>query len=94
VIEVEWTEAAQADLAGIDTHLAAIDPELAASLGTAAIRATRFLAGWPKSGSLIAGGKRKKTVRGTPYVVLYRLHDERLQILRVRHVRENWRGGR
>jgi toxin ParE1/3/4 len=94
VIEVEWTEAAQADLAGIDAHLAAMDPEFAASLGIAAIRATRFLAQWPKSGSPVAGGKRKKRVRGTPYVLLYRLRGERLQILRVRHVRENWRGKR
>jgi toxin ParE1/3/4 len=90
VIRIEWTTAAQADLASIDEHLAEIDPEFATRVGAAAIRAARFLAQWPNSGAAVALGTRKKTILGTPYILLYRPSADRLQILRVRHVRENW----
>jgi toxin ParE1/3/4 len=87
---IEWTKAAQADLASIDEHLAKLDPGFAARVGAAAIRAARLLAQWPNSGAAVRFGTRKKTIVGTPYILLYPHSAERIQILRVRHVRENW----
>ncbi|HEY0311732.1 MAG TPA: type II toxin-antitoxin system RelE/ParE family toxin [Allosphingosinicella sp.] len=90
MIIVEWARAAQADLARIDEHLAEIDPGFADRVGAAAIGAARFLAQWPNSGAAVGFGTRNKTIVATPYILLYRLAVDRIQILRVRHVRENW----
>jgi toxin ParE1/3/4 len=90
VIGIEWTAAARADLVRIDAHLAAIDADFAAGVGLGAIRAARTLAQWPRTGRYLGRGRRKKTIAGTPYILIYRLKGKRLQVLRVRHVRENW----
>jgi plasmid stabilization system protein ParE len=90
VIRIEWTTAARADLESIDAHLAAIDPDIATELGLAAIRAARTVAQWPRTGRHLGRGRRKRTIVGTPYILIYRLKGKRLQVLRVRHVRENW----
>lgn len=90
MIRIEWTAAARADLESIDGHLAGIDPGFATDVGHAAVQAARTLAQWPRTGRYLGSGRRKKTIPGTPYIPIYRLKAKRLQVLRVRHVRENW----
>ena len=92
MIRVEWTLPARDDLARIDDDFAAPDPEFAEKVARTAIRAGRFLSDWPGSGSLISnGGLRKWPVKDTPYILMYRILQDRIQILRVRHNREDWR---
>ncbi len=92
MIRVEWTLPARDDLARIDAAFAAQDPVFAERVARVAIRAGRFLSDWPGSGSLISdGGLRKWPVTGTPYILMYRILHDRIQILRVRHNREDWR---
>lgn len=89
---VEWTLAARGDLAEIDAEFAARDAEFADRVGRMAILAGRLLSEWPGSGSLMSDGLvRKWPVRGTPYLLLYRVLKGRIQILRVRRAREDWR---
>ena len=89
---VEWTLPARDDLARIDELYSAQDPEFAEKVGRLAIRAGRFLSDWPGSGSLVSdGGLRKWPVLGTPYILMYRILPDRIQILRVRRNREDWR---
>jgi plasmid stabilization system protein ParE len=90
VIRIEWTAAARADLERIDAQLATIDPDFASEVGLAAIRAARTLAQWPRTGRYLGGGRRKKSIARTPYILICRLKGKRLHVLRVRHVRENW----
>jgi toxin ParE1/3/4 len=91
VIEVEWTRPAQADLAQIDQELAERDPDFADRVGGAAIEAAAFISEWPGAGPRIGARRRKWPVKGTLYILLYRLRRGRLQIVRVQHNRRNWR---
>ncbi len=88
---VDWTAPAKADLARIDNYFAQADPAFADSVGYAAIAAGRFLVQWPGAGSPIEGETSNKwPVKGTPYVLVYRPLADRIEVLRVRHEREDW----
>ena len=92
MIPVRWTPLARADLEAIDIFYAAQDPDFATRVGRLAIGAARFLSEWPGSGALISDGAiRKWPVKGTPYILIYRVLKDRIEILRVRHNREDWR---
>lgn len=91
VIEVKWTKPAQSDLARIDDELFERDPDFADRVGAAAIEAASFVAEWPGAGSEGGAGRDKWPVKGTPYILLYRIRRGHLQILRVQHNRQDWR---
>ncbi len=90
----QWTLRAQADLAAIDDFYADIDRRHADRVGSAAIAAGDFLADYPNAGPVVARQVRKWSVRDTDYLLFYRPTGNGVQILRVRHGRENWRGQR
>ena len=90
---VEWTIPAVQDLRAIDDHWCASGAERADEILDTIREAGDFLAGLPNAGPVMeAANVRKWRVRDTNYILLYRLVDDRVQILRVRHGRENWRG--
>jgi toxin ParE1/3/4 len=87
-----WSVSAQRDLAEIDLHYLSIDPDLADRIGRAALAAARFLAENPMAGPAVEGtNKRKWIVRGTPYLIFYRAENDRLRIVRVRHMAQDWK---
>ncbi|MGF1550657.1 MAG: type II toxin-antitoxin system RelE/ParE family toxin [Sphingomonadaceae bacterium] len=88
-----WTGAARADLARIDDYYAEADPAFPERMGDNAIAAGRILMEWPHAGSLLGGEQdfRKWPVKSTPYIFIYRILGDRIEILRVRHDREDWR---
>ena len=86
-----WLGSALADLAGIDDFYAAISPEHADRVGRAAVRAARFLAEHPRAGPVVKGVFRKWRVPGTDYILVYRVHADGVEIMRVHHGHENWR---
>ncbi len=45
---------------------------------------------FPGVGRAISGGSRVLRVRGTPYLLIYRTLPDHLEILRIRHDREDW----
>ena len=87
---ISWADAALADLAKIDDWYAERDPDYAAKIGFAAIEATSFLARFPLAGPLIALDIRKWPVPGTDYRILYCLTDTLVEVVRIRHSREDW----
>jgi plasmid stabilization system protein ParE len=89
---VVWTAPAQADLAAIDDRYGEVAPDFADLAARAALAAGRFLAEHPAAGPLARDfGIRKWRVRGTDYILLYRIVAAGVEIIRVRHVREDWR---
>ncbi len=84
---VRWSRDAQADLATIDDEFKKIDPNTASRVGASALNAARFLADFPGAGPTVLNTRlRKWRVAGTPYILLYRLADGDLFIVRVIHV--------
>lgn len=86
-----WTRRAQADLVRIDSFYEQNAPDFADALGRAAIRAGNFLAEHPHAGPALDDGERKWLVPHTDYVLVYRINEPDLEILRVFHGREDWR---
>ena len=89
-----WTPPAEADLAAIDDYGWAIDEEIAdRTLGHIRL-AAEFLRTVPKGGALIEQGEaRKWRAANTAHVLVYRLRDETVEILRVHHDRQDGRPG-
>ncbi len=85
-----WTAPARDDLARVDDFYAAIDPAYADRAGRAALEAGRFLADFPLAGPIVENDLRKWCVPKTRFVIVYRVAEDGVQILRVRHGRENW----
>jgi toxin ParE1/3/4 len=90
-MKIVWTRIAQCDFGRIDDFHADHDPQLAAKTARLAVKAARTLALTPHIGSALADGTRKWPVWDTPYVLIYRVAQDVVEILRVRHNRENWR---
>jgi plasmid stabilization system protein ParE len=86
-----WTRPAQDDLARIDDYYQQISPAFADRLGTAALCAARFLAEHARAGPTLALGARKWRIDKYDYVLIYRTADAGVEILRMRHLREDWR---
>jgi toxin ParE1/3/4 len=87
-----WTPDAKADLARIDDFYAEIAPDYADRVGDAALAAARFLVQFPYAGTSIdIDDARKWVVRPTPYILIYRPQRDTIQILRVRHMAEDWK---
>jgi toxin ParE1/3/4 len=87
-----WSVSAQRDLAKIDLYYQGISADFADRIGRSALAAARFLAGNPMAGPAVEGtNKRKWIVSGTPYLIFYRLDGDRLRIVRVRHMAQNWK---
>jgi toxin ParE1/3/4 len=90
-VNLGYSQAALADLRRIDDWLTAIDGNLAATaLSAIKQRIARLLIN-PSIGSPLPGGRRKIIERRFGYVILYRHDRQSLNILRIRHEREDWR---
>ncbi len=89
---VRWTPDARADLARIDDFYAEIDADYADRIGDAAIAAADSLAESPLVAAVIEGlDARKWRVPKTPYILFVRIKGPTLEVLRVRHDREDWK---
>ena len=86
-----WTRRAKADLVRADDYYQGINPDYACRIGKAAVAAARFLADYPYAGSVFGGPSRKWRIKHTDYLLIYRVTDDGVQILRMRHAHENWR---
>jgi len=86
-----WTIRARGDVALIDDRYRQIDPDLADRFGREALNAARFLATTPAAGPSVELGLRKWPVRHSEYLLFYRIVSGGVEIVRVRHARENWR---
>ncbi|MET3724807.1 type II toxin-antitoxin system RelE/ParE family toxin [Sphingomonas trueperi] len=89
--ELVWTTPAIGDLQAIDTWLSEHrSPDLARRRLAKLRERAEFLIEFPHLGR--PGDKNVRILRAfdTPYVIVYRLKGEKLEILRIRHEREDW----
>ena len=87
-----WSAPAEADLAAIDDYWWPRDRDVADMLIARIRQATERLRDLPEGGEVIDhGGTRKWRASRTPYVLIYRVRSNTLDILRVHHERRDWR---
>jgi plasmid stabilization system protein ParE len=90
--EVRWSRLAPRDLSAIEAYYADPAPDFVARAEDALLGAADFLLDAPNAGAPFGlSGARKWGVSGIPYVILYRPTDAGVLIVRIHHVRENWR---
>ena len=88
---VRWARAALEDLASLDDYFRERDAAVAEAITRKAVAAARFLADHPAAGERLPNRTlRKWSVRGTPYILLYRPTDDALRIVRVVHAARDW----
>ena len=91
-MKVVWTIPAKVDLDQAVDFAVVRDELLAATLLDEAAKATDFLADFPHAGApLDEAGLRKLRLGKLPNILIYRLLDDRLEILRVQHSSMDWR---
>jgi len=89
--KAEWTPSAREDLAALDDESSQLGRDYAHRVGRAALAAGCFLAEYPGAGPVLDGAIRKWRVRGTDYVLLYRISRSGVEIVRLHHARRDWR---
>ena len=90
-MEVRWQKRAVSDLYRVCEYIRRDNPSAAEMAGAAIETATRNLARYPEMGR--AGevpGTRELIVNGLPYLVVYRVQGQAVQILRVLHGKQQW----
>lgn len=87
-----WSPASRRDLHDIETYLSDRNPEAARDTLRAIQRVGRRMLDYPRIGRAVQEPFRVFGVRGTPYVVIYRLRGTDVEIIRIRHGREDWLG--
>lgn len=88
---VSWSMEARADLRRIDQWLTdnasgEISRRMLVDIGE---RSTLLL-DFPLAGPIGDDEERSLRVTGTPYILIYRLRPTGIEILRIRHNRQNW----
>jgi len=81
-----WSPRAQRDLDEACTYIAADNPHAATRIENRIADAVTGLPAHPRKGRARRDGKaRELVVAGTPYVIVYRIKDETIEIMRVWH---------
>jgi toxin ParE1/3/4 len=86
-----WAERARQDLREISGYLAQFDGRLAGRTLRAVQQSAQRLEAHPFIGPPLADVYRSLRASGTRYVLIYRADQEGVEVLRVRHEREDWR---
>lgn len=81
---VVWTLSSKRDLSGIRTHIAKSNPFAADRVAAKLLAAAEALCEYPDRGRRHPKGWRELT-RVKPYIMQYRVTDDAIRILRIRH---------
>jgi toxin ParE1/3/4 len=88
---IKWTENAIKQLDRVHAFYAEIDPNLAARIFREIKKSPRRLSQFPTSGRKgQVAGTQELVVPGLPFLVVYRVTTERVEILRVLHTATDW----
>jgi plasmid stabilization system protein ParE len=92
VKSVIWSEAAIADLRDVQTYLGEIDADIAQEAIDRIVLSAEWLCGFPGAGSPVGYRQwRKWPAKATRYLLIYRPTLKGIEIVRVRHERNDWR---
>jgi len=90
-VEIIWRRIALNDLERIRRYIGRENPAVAARIATTIRSAVEGLSTHPHLGrSGRVEGTRELVVAGTPYIVVYRVLDDRLRVLSVMHGARRW----
>lgn len=90
-MNIRWLSSALMELDRIHGYIAQENPKAAVQVFRRIHKATRQLALFPNGGRPgHVEGTRELVVSGLPYVVVYRVEDDSVQILRVFHTSMDW----
>lgn len=88
---IRWTSLARDDLVAIDTYWWTNNSMRADEILARIKASAEFLQSLPNAGPPLDDyPARKWSVRQTPYLLIYRIVGDEIEILRVHHGNENW----
>nr|WP_301294644.1 type II toxin-antitoxin system RelE/ParE family toxin [Pseudomonas sp. S3E17] len=88
---MEWSPWAMKDRDAIFDFIEQDNPRAAIEVDSRIAEQIQRLAQFPESGRRgRCLGTRELVINRTPYIVAYRIHDERVRILRVLHEAQSW----
>ena len=85
-----WSPSARYDLVGIDLYLAPLNGAAAGRMLRAIGASAERLRDYPRIGRGLNERFRILGVRTTPYILVYRIGDDGIEIVRIRHEKEGW----
>ena len=89
-MRVKWARLALVDLIAAQDHIATENPDAARRIAARIHEATRRLGDYPLIGRVGDDpDTREWPVRRTPYLVVYEIRDDAIEILRVWHMRRD-----
>lgn len=92
-MKLDWVGRSLADIDSINAYIRSSNPTAAARVFAAIKSTAERLRSFPRSGPPgRLPGTREIVVRGTSYLIVYRLGGETTEILRVLHGRQDWPG--
>ena len=90
-MELKWTPSALGDLDDAGDYIREDNPPAAAEMGRRVQEAVEYLEHHPNLGRTgRLRGMRELVVSGTPFIVVYRVHLDQIQVLRVLHHARKW----
>jgi addiction module RelE/StbE family toxin len=90
-VKLVWTEQAIQDLAVARAYVAKDNPGAAATVARRTLQATEKLFKHPEIGRKARlAGTRELVIPGTPYLIPYRIHGDRIELLRILHGRQQY----
>jgi len=85
-MRIRWTPAAAADLQRISNYLKDENPRFRLPTMRRLYDAIRALKQWPRRGRIgIEEGTRELILPPLPYIVIYRVREEAIEVLRIVH---------
>ena len=84
-MQVIWSPAALREIAGIYRYIAQFNPSAAAGLADELLSAGDSLETFPNRGRPVPGTALRELTVVYPYIIRYRVADDHVRILRVRH---------
>ena len=91
-MQLKWTRPAILDLSEAGEFIAVENPEAGSKMAERVLEAVEYLVTYPNIGreGRLADSK-ELVVTGTPFIVIYRVRNGVVQILRVLHHARQWR---
>ena len=90
-MRIVWTEPALRDLGAARAYIALDNPAAALEQIRYVLASAEILTRFPQSGRPgRQAGTRELVVNRTPFIIVYRLADHSLDLLRVLHGRQRW----
>ena len=91
ILQVKWTRPALADLIEAQAYITQENPQAAEVIAQRIWDASQALSDNPHIGrSGYLTGTREWVVQRTPYLIVYRIRKDRVEILHIYHGKRNW----